>query len=66
MLVLRSLKERCDPQWVGLLVVDVQNDFVSSRGSAAQRGEDVSAAQAMVPRLVRLIEEARRVSSTVI
>ncbi len=66
MLILRSLKERCDPQWACLLVVDVQNDFVSSRGSAAQRGDDVSAAQAMVPRLIRLIEEARRVSLPVI
>ena len=65
-MILRDLKERCDPQWACLLVVDVQNDFVSSKGSAAQRGDDVSAAQAMVPRLVRLIEEARRVSLPVI
>ena len=61
MMILKTLKERCDPQWSCLLVVDVQNDFVSPRGSAAQRGDDVSTAQAMVPRLVRLIEEARRV-----
>lgn len=66
MLVLRSLKERCDPRWAALLVVDVQNDFCSSEGWAAQRGEDVSAAQAMVPRLLRLIEEARRVSLPII
>lgn len=66
MMVLRSLRERCDPQWAGLLVVDVQNDFVSPKGSSAQRGEDVSAAEAMVPRLIRLIEEARRVSLPVI
>lgn len=66
MLVLKSSKERWDPQWAALLVVDVQNDFVSSQGSAAQRGDDVSAAQAMVPRLVRLIDEARRVSLPVI
>ncbi len=66
MLILRSLKERCDPQWACLLVVDVQNDFVSPRGSCAQRGDDVGAAQAMIPRLIRLIEEARRVSLPVI
>lgn len=65
-MILRSLKERCDPQWACLLVVDVQNDFVSSKGSAAQRGEDVSAPQAMVPSLVRLIEEARSVSMPLI
>jgi len=66
MLILKSAAERWDPRWSCLLVVDVQNDFVSPKGSAAQRGEDVSAAQAMVPRLVRLIEEARRVSLPVI
>jgi ureidoacrylate peracid hydrolase len=66
MMILQSLKERCEPQWAALLVVDVQNDFVSSKGSAAQRGEDVSTAQAIVPRLIRLIEEARRVSLPVV
>lgn len=66
MVILRNLKERCDPQWACLLVVDVQNDFVSSKGSAAQRGDDVNAAQAMVPRLTRLIEEARRVGLTIV
>ena len=66
MLILRSLKERCDPQWAALLVVDVQNDFVSPKGSAAKRGDDVSAAVAMVPKLIRLIEEARRVSLPVV
>ena len=66
MLVLKSAKERWDPRWACLLVVDVQNDFVSPKGSAAQRGDDVSAAQAMVPRLTRLIEEARRVGLTIV
>lgn len=66
MLVLKSAKERWDPRWACLLVVDVQNDFVSPKGSAALRGDDVSAAEAMVPRLIRLIEEARQVSLPVI
>ncbi len=66
MLVLKTLKERCDPRWSALLVVDVQNDFVSPSGSAAQRGDDVSAAQASVPTLIRLIDQARRVGLTVV
>jgi len=66
MMVLKSSKERWDPRWAALLVVDVQNDFVSSKGSAAKRGEDVSAAQAAVPMLIRLIDEARRVGLTVV
>src|ERR671923_1315804 len=64
--ILRSLKERCDPRLAALLVVDVQNDFVSPQGSASKRGEDVSAAVAMVPRLMRLIEAARRVGLTIV
>ena len=37
--VLRSLKERCDPHVAALVVVDVQNDFVSPEGSRkARRG----------------------------
>ena len=63
--ILRSLKERCDPRLASLLVVDVQNDFVSPQGSAAKRGDDVSAAMAMVPNLLRLIDEARRVGLTI-
>jgi len=64
--VLRSLKERCDPRVAALIVVDVQNDFVSPEGSAGKRGEDVSAALTMVPNLLRLINEARRVGLTVV
>jgi ureidoacrylate peracid hydrolase len=64
--VLRSLKERCDPKLAALLVVDVQNDFVSADGSAGRRGEDVTAALSMVPRLTRLISEGRRIGLTIV
>src|SRR4030095_1212366 len=63
--ILRSLKERCDPKYAESVVVDVKNDSVSPQGSAAKRGEDVSAAMAMVPNLRRLIDEARRVGLTI-
>ncbi len=66
MLVLKTLKERCDPRWSALIVVDVQNDFASPKGSAAQRGDDMSDSLAMVPRLIRLIDEARRVGLAVV
>ena len=61
MKILRSLQERCSPEVACLIVVDVQNDFCSPKGAAAQRGQDVTVAIEMVPKLVRLIEEARRV-----
>ncbi len=49
-----------------LIVVDVQNDFCSPKGAAALRGSDVTAAMQMVPRLVRLIDEARKVSLPIV
>ena len=64
--ILRTLKERCDPRLAALIVVDVHNDFVSPKGSAAKRGEDVSSAIAMVPNLMRLIDEGRRVGVTTV
>jgi ureidoacrylate peracid hydrolase len=64
--ILKTLKERCDPRYAALVVVDVQNDFVSPNGSAAKRGEDVTAAVAMVPNLLKLIDEARKVGLTIV
>jgi len=64
--VLRTLKERCDPKNAALVVVDMQNDYISPQGSAAKRGEDCSAAMAMVPKLSQLIEEARCVGLTIV
>ncbi len=64
--VLKSLKERADPKNAALVVVDVQNDFVSPDGSAGKRGEDVSAALAIMPPLLRLIDEARRIGLAVV
>ena len=64
--ILKSLKERCDPNYAALVVVDVQNDFVSPEGSASKRGEDVGAAMAMVPNLLRFIDQARRVGLTTV
>ena len=61
-----ELQRTLRPRMAALLVVDVQNDFVSPEGSAGKRGEDVSAALAMVPNLLRLINEARRVGLTVV
>jgi ureidoacrylate peracid hydrolase len=64
--ILKTLKERCDPRYAALIVVDVQNDFVSPEGSAGKRGDDVGAAMAMIPNLTGLIDQARRVGLTII
>jgi ureidoacrylate peracid hydrolase len=64
--VLRTLKDRCDPKYAALVVVDMQNDYISPKGSAGKRGEDCSAAIAMVPNMIRLIDEARRIGLTIV
>lgn len=56
-----SLGEHVDPRQTGLIVVDMQNDFCDSNGALARSGSDPSMIQAMAPRLLRLLEEARRV-----
>jgi ureidoacrylate peracid hydrolase len=66
MLVLKTAAERWNPRSAALLVVDVQNDFVSPEGSAAKRGEDVAAAMAIMPNLTRLIQEGRRIGLTIV
>jgi ureidoacrylate peracid hydrolase len=64
--ILKTLKDRCDPRYAALIVVDVQNDFVSPEGSAAKRGDNVGAAMAMIPNLTRLIDQARKVGLTIV
>ncbi|MFN8524666.1 MAG: isochorismatase family cysteine hydrolase [Chloroflexota bacterium] len=61
-----SLPERVDPRSTALIVVDVQNDFCHSESPLVAAGNDVSAAQEMVPTLVGLVDDARRAGTTVI
>jgi ureidoacrylate peracid hydrolase len=64
--ILKTLKDRCNPRYAALIVVDVQNDFVSPEGSAGKRGDDVGAAMAMIPNLTGLIDQARKIGFTVV
>lgn len=61
-----DLPFRYDPAHTALIVVDVQNDFCHPEGSLGSIGNDTSAAVEMVPRLVRLIDDARAVGLPVI
>jgi nicotinamidase-related amidase len=58
--------EKFRPEVAALLVVDVQNDFCHPDGVMAQEHRDVHAAVAMVPRLERLVDEARMSSVPVV
>jgi ureidoacrylate peracid hydrolase len=64
--MLRTLDEKIDPKHAALIVVDVQNDFCHPDSPLARDGRDLSAAQAMVPRLVTLIDDARAAGVPVI
>ena len=54
-----SLEERADPKRGVLIVVDMQNDFCHRNGAACKRGRDMNFVQNMIPRLIRLVQQAR-------
>lgn len=65
--MLRTLEEKVDPNHAALIVVDVENDFCHDDSPFARiKGSDMSAAQEMVPRLVKLIDAARAAGVLVI
>jgi len=57
---------RLDPRTTALLVVDMQNDFVSSDGAMARFGFDTADVRAAVAPMVRLLEGARQASVRVV
>ena len=59
-MLLTKLEQQIDPRHTALLVIDMQNDFVSGRGKFAAVGLDMKMIQAAVPVMNNVIEEARR------
>lgn len=57
--VYSALPEMIYPAHAALIVVDMQNDFCAKGGLFDRSGKDLSAAQAIVPRLQRLVQGAR-------
>ena len=55
-----------DPQRTALLVIDMQRDFCDPSGYMHSRGDDVGAARAIVPRILAVMEMARRAGMLVI
>ena len=64
--MLTTLSDKVLPERCALLIVDVQNDFAADGGAMHREGRDVSMAQAMVPRLERLLEAARAAKAHII
>ena len=52
--------ELVDPRVTALVLTDMQNDFCSVGGSAGLNGGDLSMYEEMIPRLVQLLDVARR------
>ncbi|MFQ5912208.1 MAG: cysteine hydrolase family protein [Nitrospinota bacterium] len=61
-----ALAEWVDPSTSALIVVDVQNDFCHPEGIFGKRGVDMAPIEEMLPRLQRLMEEARGVGVRVV
>jgi ureidoacrylate peracid hydrolase len=57
---------RFAPETSAIVVVDVQNDFCDPEGLAGRTGHDVSEIVEMVPRLERLLDNARNASMRVV
>ncbi len=57
--MLSTLAEKVRPEHCAVLLVDVQNDFCAEGGAMHREGRDVTLAQAMIPRLSRLLDAAR-------
>ncbi len=49
-----------NPKTTGLLLIDLQNAFLSLEGSLSQEGENIEASRRIIPNVIRLIEECRR------
>lgn len=61
-----ELLGKVDPKKTVLMVVDMQNDFVSEQGVLAKAGEDVTPMQQILPPMLELIERARAMQIPII
>jgi ureidoacrylate peracid hydrolase len=64
--VLTTLEEKVDPKRACVLVIDVQNEFCARDGAFHRVGHEIDLVEAMVPRLLTLIERAREAGCPVI
>lgn len=56
----QELAERVDLTHCAVLAVDIQNDWCHENGHCAKSGNDVSILQHVVPKVAKLLAEARR------
>jgi ureidoacrylate peracid hydrolase len=54
-----NIKEKIDPKYTALLIIDMQNDFASPNGVRAKKGGDLSLVEPMVEKLLKTIDIAK-------
>jgi ureidoacrylate peracid hydrolase len=64
--MLTTLRQKVDPRNAALIVVDVQNDFAANGGAFDVETLNIELFQEMIPRLVKFIDEARKVKVPII
>lgn len=64
--MLTTLEQKVDPRNAALLVIDMQNDFCSPQGTSAVHGADLSLIRNMIPKLAKLIDEARKARTMIV
>ena len=61
-----ALKEILSPEHTALILIDMQNDFISDQGKFALGGRDSSEVKAIVPKCAELLEAARKAGTFVV
>ncbi|MDI7258752.1 MAG: isochorismatase family cysteine hydrolase [Thermodesulfobacteriota bacterium] len=64
--VLETLEEIADPKHTALVIVDIQNDNASPKGALASRGIDISGIRDIIPRIKKVLHEARQLGLFII
>jgi ureidoacrylate peracid hydrolase len=57
--VLDTLDELVDPRWTAVVVIDIQNDFCSTKGHFAKYGKDVARMEPAVKKMVSFVKAAQ-------
>ncbi|MFA6392689.1 MAG: isochorismatase family cysteine hydrolase [Candidatus Paceibacterota bacterium] len=55
-----NLKEKIDPKYTVLLVIDIQNDFASPNGLRAKKGGDLSLVEPLIEKLSKIIDITKK------
>lgn len=63
---LLTVRDKVDPRWTALVVIDYQNDFVASRGAFARTGSDPTPLQRIAPALRAMVAAARAAAVPII